>query len=212
MTIEEANEEANETASEKPSKGQQTRSALLHAALQQFAAQGFHGTSMRQVAQAAGLAVGGIYNHFASKDELLKAVILEYHPINVVLPALSAVDSDNVEHMLRLIATHFLTTIQARPEMLNILLIELQECQGKHLPELLPMILPKAVPLFQQLQAMRGQLRPIEPLKLLRIFFAGLLAFALTDRLLAGVPSGQAAFGNLDDFLDVLLHGMLANP
>ena len=72
----------------KVSKGQQTRDRLIEAALQQFTATGYHGASMRQIAEAAGVAVGGIYNHFASKEEMLKAVVLAYHPLNLIAPRL----------------------------------------------------------------------------------------------------------------------------
>ena len=59
---------------EKTTKGEVTRLAIEEAALELFMEQGYHATSMRQIADKAGLALGGIYNHFSSKDEIFEAV------------------------------------------------------------------------------------------------------------------------------------------
>ena len=52
---------------ESSTKGERTRQEILQSAHQLFLKNGYHGTSMRQIAEGAGIAVGGIYNHFASK-------------------------------------------------------------------------------------------------------------------------------------------------
>ena len=50
------------------------RDALLDAAAQLFATKGFRETTMRDIAQAAGMLPGSIYYHHGSKDELLLAI------------------------------------------------------------------------------------------------------------------------------------------
>jgi AcrR family transcriptional regulator len=52
-----------------------TRTALLDAALQEFAAHGFDGASTRAIATAAGTHQPQINYHFDSKDELWKAAV-----------------------------------------------------------------------------------------------------------------------------------------
>lgn len=47
----------------------------LRAALGCFAAHGYHGTSIRMVADAAGLSVPGLYHHHRSKQDLLDKVV-----------------------------------------------------------------------------------------------------------------------------------------
>lgn len=44
---------------------------VLRAALGLFAEQGYHGTSIREIAQEAGLSVPGVYHHYRSKQEIL---------------------------------------------------------------------------------------------------------------------------------------------
>lgn len=48
--------------------------ALLDAAAELFATQGFRETTMRDIAKAAGMLPGSIYYHYGSKDDLLLAV------------------------------------------------------------------------------------------------------------------------------------------
>lgn len=48
---------------------------ILDAARSCFIASGFHGTSMRQILDAAGISSGGAYNYFASKDDIVKALV-----------------------------------------------------------------------------------------------------------------------------------------
>ena len=54
-----------------------TVATLLVAARRQFAAHGYAATSNRTVADAAGLAHTGIYNHFGSKAQLFTAVFVD---------------------------------------------------------------------------------------------------------------------------------------
>lgn len=54
---------------------QEKRELILHTALEIFATQGFHGTSISTIAQKAGISKGLMYNYFESKDDLLKAII-----------------------------------------------------------------------------------------------------------------------------------------
>jgi AcrR family transcriptional regulator len=52
------------------SKGEVTRQRIIAAAAPLFNQRGFAGCSMHDVMEAAGLEKGGLYRHFASKDEL----------------------------------------------------------------------------------------------------------------------------------------------
>lgn len=52
------------------------RDVLIAAAVQNFTARGYHGTSMRDIAGAAGVTVASIYHHFASKQEILQQVMV----------------------------------------------------------------------------------------------------------------------------------------
>jgi len=55
-------------------KGEATQARILDTAHALFMEQGYHGTSMRQIAERARITLGGIYNHFASKEAIWEAV------------------------------------------------------------------------------------------------------------------------------------------
>lgn len=59
------------------SKARDTRQSLIDAGLELFARDGFHGTSLRDIAQAVGVRESAMYNHFASKEALFHAIIAE---------------------------------------------------------------------------------------------------------------------------------------
>jgi AcrR family transcriptional regulator len=63
---------AKETAKE--TKGQQSRAKLLAAAARVFVKRGFAQTTIRDIAKEAGVALGALYFHFASKEEFATAV------------------------------------------------------------------------------------------------------------------------------------------
>jgi AcrR family transcriptional regulator len=54
---------------------QETKQRVLDAAAEVFAEHGYEGARVAQIAAAAGLSVGAIYNHYQSKAELLAAVV-----------------------------------------------------------------------------------------------------------------------------------------
>jgi len=60
---------------EAPSHRQSASAEILGAALEQFATAGFAGTSLQQIADAAGYSKSSILYHFTSKEALLEAAI-----------------------------------------------------------------------------------------------------------------------------------------
>jgi AcrR family transcriptional regulator len=55
-------------------RGEQRREEILAAAAQVFAAKGYHGATTREIAEAADLAEGTIFNYFPTKRDLVVAV------------------------------------------------------------------------------------------------------------------------------------------
>ena len=83
-----------------PTKGEATRLTIEDAAIELFIEQGYHATSMRQIADKAGLALGGIYNHFKSKDEIFEAVIVDKHPYKKLLPLIQQAEGETLKEFL----------------------------------------------------------------------------------------------------------------
>lgn len=62
-----------------PARAADKRQQIINAAIICFAERGFHKATLQDVVQASGLSPGSIYCHFASKDEIVHAVIRERH-------------------------------------------------------------------------------------------------------------------------------------
>lgn len=58
-----------------PLRAQTRRNQVLDAAECCFARSGFHGASMAEISKTAGMSAGHIYNYFASKDEIIAALV-----------------------------------------------------------------------------------------------------------------------------------------
>lgn len=58
-----------------PKKGEARRLQIVQAAIRCFEAAGFHGTSMAQISEAAGMSVGHIYHYFPGKEALIAAIV-----------------------------------------------------------------------------------------------------------------------------------------
>lgn len=54
-----------------------SRAKIIQSALELFARYGYSQTSVRMIAESAGISQGLLYNYFASKEELLRAIFLQ---------------------------------------------------------------------------------------------------------------------------------------
>lgn len=68
-------------------KGERTANRIMDIAEELFAAHGYDGTSLRQIAEKADIAQPGLYNHFSSKEALYQAVL--FRALNPMTQALS---------------------------------------------------------------------------------------------------------------------------
>ncbi len=81
-------------------RNEQRVTQILQAALQCFLAKGFHQTSMRDIAQAAGVSLGNLYNHFPGKEAIILAVaVAESEELAPMLQRLAAADGERTQVM-----------------------------------------------------------------------------------------------------------------
>src|SRR5215217_9712840 len=106
---------------EKQTKGEVTRLAIEDAAIRLFLEQGYHATSMRQIADRAELALGGIYNHFSSKDEIFEAIIIDQHPYKRILPLILAAEGNTAEEFFGNAFRIVISELGNEPEFINLM-------------------------------------------------------------------------------------------
>ncbi|MBN2044097.1 MAG: TetR/AcrR family transcriptional regulator [Anaerolineales bacterium] len=206
MTIDQTAATPNEPSL---SKGERTRKQIIGAALELFSDQGYHGTSMRQVADLAGIALGGIYNHFDNKEAIFTAVTLESHPIHTLLPALEAESGDTLEEAIHQSAERMYETLSQREDFLNLILIETLEFNGKHFPDIFAQIFPRAVSFSKRLTEKPGDLREDIPLPVMVATFIGMIfSFFLFQRLFGTQVDLGEPKSLLRQIMEIYLHGI----
>ena len=192
-------------------KGERTRASLLDGAKRLFVSKGFHGTSMRAIAEEAGLALGGIYNHFGNKEDIFVGVLMERHPFLVVMPALQAAQGETVETLLRDAAGRMLAELSQNQEFLNLMFIELVEFEARHVPQLFETFFPPLMQFAQQIEEACGPLRDIPLPIVLRSFLGLFFSYFITDLLMGSQMPVEMKTGSFDYFIDIYLHGLLAS-
>lgn len=198
---------------EKQTKGEATRLTIENAAIGLFLEQGYHATSMRQISKRAHVALGGIYNHFSSKDEIFEAIIIDQHPYKKILPLVLAVKWESAEEFFRSAFQIVIRELGQRPEFMNLMFIELIEFKGKHGSLLLREIAPKVLPIFKKIvKSMRG-MRVRNPAVLMRFFFGMIISYIVTEMIIADSLISKLMPKNTTDiYIDIFLKGILKEP
>jgi len=116
-------------------KSERSREAILQAALRLFSRQGYRGTSIREIATAAGLSTGNVYHHFADKEALFTTLLDQYwtaidspdFPFNRALAA--GAFPDDLEALAR--ATE--ESVRAYRPYVALIYVDVVELEGNHI-------------------------------------------------------------------------------
>jgi AcrR family transcriptional regulator len=191
-------------------RGEQTRAAIIQSAYELFIEQGYHGTSMRQIAKGANIALGGLYNHFDSKIDVFHAVFVEYHPYHELLPSLMQAQGESIEEIVRDAAHRVVAILEDRPDFFNLMFIEVVEFQSIHTHELFKTLLPQATLIANRfIQTDPEHLRDIPPPMLIRSFMGLFFSYFLTEIILAPGAPQEFTENAMDYLVDIYLHGVL---
>jgi AcrR family transcriptional regulator len=193
----------------KTNPGNLTRKAILKAGYLLFKEQGYHGTSMRQIAESAEIALGGIYNHFDSKEEIFSTVLVEYHPAHEVIPAVLEGANKEVEDFVRHAAKTILTTLTERPDFLNLMFIELVEFRSRHIPILYDEIFPRGLEMVRSFAADQEGIRSIPIEVMLRAFLGLMFSLIITQALLGQTVRDVGSEKEIEQYVEIFLHGIL---
>ncbi len=139
---------------------ERVRRQLMRAARKEFFDKGFKGTSMRTIAQEAGVSLSNIYNYFHGKDELFEEVLS---------PALKAIDQAFENHEKN--ATLWLDIASSKedtPQRLTQFFIELIMPHRNEFKILLSGACGSALENYKEALIERHNQREIEQLRLLK--------------------------------------------
>lgn len=197
-------------------RGERTRLTILEAAQELFLQNGYQGTSMRQIAErAGGIAVGGIYNHFGSKEELFHQLILTNHPFPLIATALEEAEGESGPELLANALTRVSAIAIDNIEFIQFIFIDIQEFDGATIGEVIGKLLPVILAFARRVAAAGGLRADVNPFTLMRMFASLMIGFALTQRLV--YPEGRPRIDLVPDIsqeawvdalVDVYLYGV----
>jgi len=191
-------------------KGVRTHQVIIEAAYSLFLEQGFAATSMRQIAGRAGLALGGIYNHFSGKEAIFAELIIDRHPFQQILPIVLNTPTDDIEKFVRTAARTMVSELGKQPDFIKLMFIEIVEFNGRNMPTMLDQVLPQVFPLIEKFNKNKKILRPIPTFIFFRAFMGLFFSYYMTELLLANTPAALTQGNALERFVDIFLHGVLA--
>jgi AcrR family transcriptional regulator len=101
-----------------------TRRRILETALRLFASQGFHGTSIRDVAKELGLQPSALYSHFPAKENILAELVQVGHEtlLEALRTALLNAGAEPAEQVRALVRAH--TVLHATHSQLAVVVNE----------------------------------------------------------------------------------------
>ena len=110
------------------------QAAIEAAALRVFTRQGFHGTTVREIAEAARVSMGNLYNYYPSKEELFGAVVHRYESKMEALrrQALATVDDCFDPAQLARMADVVREIVYKNPDYWRLMYIDVIEFGSRH--------------------------------------------------------------------------------
>ncbi len=108
-----------------------TREMILEAAAQVFRQKGFHGASMRDIAQAVNLQKASLYHHVSSKQEILLALL--DRALELLLERISVISNQSIpaDQKLRQMIRTYLQILAENTDLSAVLLFEHRSLERK---------------------------------------------------------------------------------
>jgi AcrR family transcriptional regulator len=186
-----------------------TAQSILDASEFLFPRQGFHGTSVRQLARYAGITPAAIYNHYPSKEEIFVALLRARLPHRMLALAVQEAEGGTVEALLLDGVRRMHAAMIDRVDNLRLIFVEALEFEGRHLPQVMPEMVAPALAFLERLRAMDARLQRWPAPFLLRLVGGAFVAMAVSESYLRGVDGMTGGPRDYDHLAAILAAGLL---
>ena len=170
---------------------EENQAAIERAALRVFTRQGYHGTTVREIAEAAGVSMGNLYNYYAGKEELFAAVVHRYETKMEALRrrALATVENCFDPEQLARMAEVIRDIVYKNPDYWRLMYIDVIEFGSKHFaPEFrsLARNIEKRLGNKLKASAQRGSWTGIDPALAFTSIYLQFVTYFLVEKLFGG--------------------------
>ncbi|MHA2360124.1 MAG: TetR/AcrR family transcriptional regulator [Candidatus Thorarchaeota archaeon] len=184
-----------------------TKKQILESAYQLFVERGFQGSSMRDIADRAGIKAASIYNHFGGKEQIFEEVFKEKHPMFRILSILDTAQGETAEDLLTDAVNRLNKELRSEPKLLNLFFVEFVEMDGKHIPAAIEANFPHDSTFMRRIFRMKSELRNIREPVLVRSLIGTVFANIMFNWFIG--DSKPKRWGSQTEMTDVLLRGLL---
>jgi len=105
----------------KPGKGEQTKALIMETALEMLRERGYEQTTMRALAERAGVSLGNAYHYFRSKEQLIQAFYARTHDEHIRASAALLERERDLKNRLLEVMRAKITTIEPYHQFAGIL-------------------------------------------------------------------------------------------
>lgn len=195
-----------------PQSEDQTRTRILQAAQRLFANLGYDGTTTRDLAQAAGVAEGTLFRHFANKKAILIEVATQGW-IEILTDLLTELSEMGSYKAVAQVMRRRMWNFQKNADMMRVCFMEAQfhpELRDRIQSEVIGKMTDVAEAFFQTAMD-RGIYRPMNP-KIVAQIFLGMFAIAgfSHNTMIEPDASPQTMQEMAEGLADIFLNGVLA--
>ena len=198
------------------SKSEHSRRQVLDAALHLFSHQGYRATTMREIADEAGVSTGNCYHHFDDKEAIFRTLLNEFSTItdSKRYPYTRALASGRFPDNLEQLAAAARDSVREFRSYIALIYVDVIEFEGTHIQKFYGQMGQRYAALLTGggLQEIRNRLRPgVSPVSALlmtsRIFFN---YFSLELLFHVPQPYGKDSMQIVKEIADILRYGMVA--
>ncbi len=194
-----------------PQSEDSSRTRILKAAQRLFASLGYDGTTTRDLAQAAGVAEGTLFRHFANKKAILIEVATQGW-IEILTDLLTELSEMGSYKAVAQVMRRRMWNFQKNADMMRVCFMEAQfhpELRDRIQSEVIEKMSDVAEAFFQTAMD-KGIYRPMNP-KIVAQIFLGMFAIAgfSHDTMIEPNASPQAMQEMAEGLADIFLNGVL---
>ncbi len=188
---------------------------IEQAALRLFIQRGFYGTSVRDIADAAGVSLGNIYNYYRTKDQLFSSLIRRYEAkmaglMRAELAGLTGVIDD--PENLRKLAASVRKIVYREPDYWRLMYVDITEFGNKHFAFVFRDLSRRLRKLLDQpIECRNGTAGRVKPPVAFTAIYLQFFTYFLVEKLFGGrnhlgVPEREA----IDQLIEIFTHGVHA--
>jgi AcrR family transcriptional regulator len=197
-------------------KSEKSRSAILDAALNLFSHQGYRGTSIREIAEKAGISTGNVYHHFPDKESIFETLLSQYWKAieSPDFPFNRALASGSFPDNLEKLAEAAEMSVRAYRPYVALIYVDVVELSGDHIRKFYSGMSERFDAFIRSRvgeEMLAGRMRPgVSPLSAVMLASRFFLHYYAVE-VLFGVPNqfGKDSRLAIREIAGILRHGML---